>query len=482
MDEELMNIRNCHILCVEDEEEIRQYLTGEFNKISRNLEITYATCRDDAIAIIESERFFDYITLDLTIPATNGSFEKSTKNGLAVLGKVKELSQGTPVMILSGTGTLAMVQRFLETSNNVDIWSEGNSRPTISFLEKDNISELEDKISPPIYAVLALHDLELNLHNGDLPIAHDRLIRIFAKNNRASMVSVTVIGGGYSNAKVYSLVLKNDRGGHIHHCIAKCGLRDDIDCDSNNFNQKISMLKPEATPRQIGHLRYGAKSTSAVFYGLTSDHKDSYFMASKQGLITDDIQNSLIDILDNWHSRAICERKRIKDIRRSLLSDEKANELIEMYKIDNATDFEEQYAICKISCIHGDLHGENIRVDTQNGLATLIDYGDVKNACSILDPLTLECSFLFHGQAQIGDWPLLENLKNWSSIDDYIKNCPYSDEVKFCRTWINEIGAGKRELAACLYSYALLQLKHDDTNKDLAIELINVAQNLYQMH
>lgn len=475
-----MNSRVFFVLCIEDEEEVRGFLLSEINRLSNNkANVTFAKSRDEAASILEEGRFFDFITLDLTIPIFHGSFEKSPANGLALLGIAKNICPGTPVLIITGTSTLRMISQFLERSNNVDIWSEGNSRPTVSHLEKTDISEFSERLSPCLAAVVELNEIELSYSFEKLPISHDRLIRIFAKKNGAGFVRVDVIGGGYSDAKVYSLVLNDERGVELYRCIAKCGKRQDIDIDSDNFNKLVSRLKPSATPRQIDHLRYGAGVNSAVFYGFSTEHEHSFFSACDAKLVSNEILESLEEILSNWHDKKVEERRQIKDIRRNLLSDEKFDSLVSLYGIAGVHDFEENFVQCRVSCIHGDLHGENILVDIDNRSTTLIDYGDIMEECAILDPLTLECSFLFHAGSPNTDWPSPLALKKWASIDEYLKDCPYSEEIKFCRQWVNRIGVGNRELAACLYSYALRQLKYNDTDKDRAKELIRVAFDLY---
>jgi CheY-like chemotaxis protein len=465
-----MNSRNCYILCI------------ELKKISSRIEITYATSRDEAVSILEQDNFFDYITLDLTIPVVSGSFEKDSKNGLAVLGFIKDLCPGTPVLILTGTSTLHMIGQFLETSNNVDIWSEGISRSTVSHLTKSDLAHLAQNVEPRILAVLGLNEVELSCSFENLPLAHDRLIRILAKKVGALTVDIDVIGGGYSNATVYSLVLNDSYGVELHRCVAKCGNRPDIDADCLNFDTHVVKLEPDATPRKIAHLRYGASDSCAVFYGLAANYPHSFFYASENDSVTENIQQSLISILSNWHSKSVQERRQIKDIRRSLLNDENFDRLVAKHKITDAEDFENHYLQCNVSYIHGDLHGENVLVSTEKDRTTLIDYGDVMRGCSILDPLTLECSFLFHEKSPFPDWPSLEALEKWSSVEDYLIDCPYSAQVKFCREWIKVLGVSNRELAACLYSYALRQLKYPDTDKNKALLLIRISFDLYDKY
>lgn len=115
--------RKFNVLIVEDDSSLSQYISNEFSKLGDDIEITIATCRNEAIALLESNNnFFDYITLDLTLPIHTDDFEKKPENGLYILSRISELSRGTPVLILTATSTIDMIQDFLSHSSKVDIW------------------------------------------------------------------------------------------------------------------------------------------------------------------------------------------------------------------------------------------------------------------------------------------------------------------------------------------------------------------------
>ena len=48
--------------------------------------------------------------------------------------------------------------------------------------------------------------------------------------------------------------------------------------------------------------------------------------------------------------------------------------------------------------------------------------------------------------------------------------------IRTCREWAEEIAAGRREIAACAYTYLLRQLKYDDTNKARILALLEGAR------
>lgn len=475
-----MSNHNFKLLIIEDETILAEYIAAIFYEINRRVDITYAKSRDEAFGILENHNcFFDFITLDLSIPAINDSFEKTPINGLAVLGRCQQYSQGTPLLIFTGTSTVEMMANFLRNSHNVDVWAEGVARPTIDHLTKTEMVAFRAKVTEIVTAVLSLSDIELNCNFQNLPIEHDRLIRVFTKKQGGFNTQVTQIGGGLSDAKVYGLHVMDERGSTLHRAIAKCGPKKDIDKDAANYDSKINRLRPEVTPRKLQHIKFSAKSTSGVFYSLAADYNYSFFKAIENGLMSREIRDFVSTMMDSWHNSSSQKRVKIKTIRQKLVNDETYTYLIEKYELNWANEFEEHDIQANISCLHGDLHGENILIDVVSNRATLIDYGDVSEGSLAIDPITLECSFLFHPAAPKHDWPSHNNIENWENLELYLEGCPIAEDIRFCRAWGQRVQAGKRELAACLYSYSLRQLKYEKTNKEIALKLLEAALRVY---
>lgn len=477
-----MSNRLFNVLIVEDDKELSEMIEDIFKNKCDQVHITKAFTRDAAFELLNGDTFFDYVTLDLTIPNIDGSFEKDATNGMAVLGKITEVSSGTPVLILTGTSTIDMIQDFLSHASQVDIWGTGKTRCTIEHLTKLHLADLPDKIEQIYQEFSSILDVELVTHSLILPTEHDRLLRVFINSQKGCLGNIRPIGGGLSKAKVYSVHIKDASGHTIHRAICKCGSKGDINSDADNYLNFINRLRPDATPRLLGHLKYSAGDCSGVFYGLAENYDESFFEASLNDNLNDELEASIKYMLERWHLNISQTRKSIKEVRSQLVSDDVAAELFTKFGLTEAPAFESMAVLCKISCTHGDFHGENILLDVPSNRATLIDYGDVGEGISILDPLTLECSFLFHPSTQnrLSGWPTQHNLDNWDNLNVYLDGCSFKRSIIFCRNWADEVGVGNRELAACLYSYSLRQLKYPDTNKDYAISLIKVSYRLYE--
>lgn len=468
------------VLIVEDELDFATHIESVFKNVDSSINTIIVDCHDTAYEILNSDSyFFDFITLDLNLPKESGDFSKSPDNGLSVLAACKEKSQGTPILVLTGSSTESMIPRFLSLSHNVDIWGEGVERPSVDYLGKNDLDKLYIKTQEAFIAVQSLSEVEIS-SNAELPIDHDRLIRIFTKQLNGVFAEVKSIGGGLSDSKVYSLSISNTYGNVFLQVVAKCGAAKDIEHDALNYDEKINILTPEVTPRKLRHIKYGAKSTSGVFYSLAADYESSFFKATEDKLITSNIRDYVRNMTTPWQRVAVQKRVSIKSIRESLLSDEKAYKLIDDYQIRWARNFEQKMIQSKQAYFHGDLHGENILIDSKNERATLIDYGDISSGSIVIDPLTLECSFLFHPSASKFSWPTLENAENWMDIDKYLEGCPIPNEIRFCRQWSENASAGNRDIAASLYAYSLRQLKYPETNKELALKLLESSRRIFE--
>jgi CheY-like chemotaxis protein len=472
------------ILIVEDEVEFSDYLTKLIRDIDERIAVTIVGSRDDALcAISDANKFYDFITLDLNIPSAIGGIAKSPNNGLAVLGECRHLCPGTPVLVLTASSNVKMISAFLDSSHQIDIWAEGSLRPTIGHLEKEDIDQLGEKIESINRAVTSLlTDVELIYAEGFvLPVKHDRLLRVFVRGQGGVCANVKAINGGLSGTKVYSVNILNAAGKNILNSVAKCGCLHDVIRDSDNYDKKINRLLPDVTPRKLQLLPFGAMDEGGVFYGLASAYESSFFRAASNRVLNHGIFCSVQLMTQKWVDAGTVKRIPVQDVRRSLVDDDVAYRLIEEYGLSWAQDFESKVLQSKEAVVHGDLHGENILVDTVGEKAVLIDYGDVSSGSCVIDPLTLECSFLFHPDGGLTDsgWPSIEQVSKWADLDAYVDGSPVAEEIRFCRRWSDDVKVGNREVAACLYSYALRQLKYPQTNKGWALELLGVARGIY---
>ncbi|MCA9470885.1 MAG: response regulator [Nitrospirales bacterium] len=471
-----------HILVVEDDDDISEYILRIIQELDANAQITVVTNRDEARQLLEDKNFYDLLSLDLTIPAFSGSSEKKIEYGNEILHYCNDVAPGLPILILTASSTDDLVSDFLESSEKTDIWGEGQKRSTVGHALKRRLDDYESKIKDIVQAIRNLHQVEVNKTSDGIaiPLQDDRLIRIFARRNNGTRCDISIISGGLSGARVYRICVYNNSGNVIHNVVAKIADHTTISTEDENYAAYISRLRPEITPRRIETTVFGAKDTAAVFYGLAVGHDTDFFGVATGDTIETNLSKNIRDLTDKWLEASTEESKTIKDVRCLLLNNECAEALIKEYDLDWATGFEDQPLQAKWCYIHGDLNGKNILVNREQSTATLIDYGDIKEGPATIDPVTLEFSLFFHPDAaSISNWPSIEQARKWFDLEEYIKDCPIPQVIKFVREWTRSVEAGRRERAASAYSYLLRQLKYTDTDKGLAIALLEGTRNLY---
>ncbi|CAG36220.1 response regulator [Desulfotalea psychrophila] len=82
------------VLLVDDEKDFIETLSNRLQ--IRGLTVSTSTCGQDALKLIEKEKF-DVVVLDLTMPGMDG---------LETLKKLKETAPDTEIIMLSGHGTI----------------------------------------------------------------------------------------------------------------------------------------------------------------------------------------------------------------------------------------------------------------------------------------------------------------------------------------------------------------------------------------
>jgi Ser/Thr protein kinase RdoA (MazF antagonist) len=85
----------------------------------------------------------------------------------------------------------------------------------------------------------------------------------------------------------------------------------------------------------------------------------------------------------------------INELRKRTVSDDDVSNLSERYDLRWIQEVERISVNIRMSCIHGDLHIENVFV-SDNDEPVLIDFGDVDDGSTALDPITLEFSMFTH--------------------------------------------------------------------------------------
>ena len=297
---------------------------------------------------------------------------------------------------------------------------------------------------------------------------------------------VTSLNSGLSGSKVLRLKLTDTGGAPIVDAVAKLGSLEVIRNESRRFETYVSRLEPIATPRHLFTLQFGAKANAGIFYGLAGSEDTAFVIATHPEAFCKEAIKSLASATRRWSDGVYQTRLTIREVRQRILADQALDRILIEFPIPWVQEFEAREIQTKWCCIHGDLHGCNVLVAT-DGTSVLIDYGAVGNGPASLDPVTLELSLFFHpqgpfhpeGQLAGCSWPSEQQVINWGNPDQYLAECPAQHFLKECRDWAKTIAAGNREIAASAYSYLIRQLKYPDTDKNLALSLLNSVKTFF---
>jgi CheY-like chemotaxis protein len=460
------------VLIVEDDQDFVDELRITLGRLAGPPDVTVAGSRDSAYARLENE-FFDLLILDLKIPTVDLALDADPAHGHAVFGRALNCAPGTPVFILTGSPVEDFVPEILAGKRHVDIWGEGREVGTVDILKKNKFSEAEAKLEPLATAVWELSEVELIRGDTELTIEDERLVRIFARRAGGVRCVVSGIDSGLSSAKVIRLKLTDAGGAHVHDAVAKLGSIPEVRDESSRFDAHISRLDPEATPRKLQTLEFGAKARAAIFYGLAAGFDLNGFEACVRPEPLASVPRRVQEATNPWRKGVVETPRRIQEIRRRLISDADFHRATAPHSILWLNDFENRQVQTHWCIVQGDLHGGNVlaRID---GSCVLIDYGDVGEGPASLDPLTLEFSLLFHpkGPLRGGEWPTADQANHWADLDQYLDACPAANFIRACREWTHEVAVGPREIAAAAYSYLVRQLKYPDVDKYLTLALL----------
>ena len=468
-----------HALIVEDDEDFVDELRETIACLPGGSEIRIAGSRDQAYEMLE-DGYLDLVILDLKLPTVSGALNAEPEHGHAVFHRIRAVAPGTPIFVLTGSPAEDFIPDLLSNQQQIDIWSEGQKTGTILFLNKFDIDKCPERLMPVAQAIERLSNVELDRGRVDLSLAEDRLIRIFSRKFQGVRCVVSGLGGGLSGARIIRLRVTDSQGVQVHDAVAKLSTHDNIRREGSCYDSHVARLAPGATPRKLATLEFGAHNLAGVFFGLADGFDKSAFDVAcnapeESKAVIRDVETTM----SPWIEGVPETRRSIKQIRQRILSDESLDEVRDAFGLDWVQEFESRSIQARWGCTHGDLHGCNVLV-SQKGVA-LIDYGDICDGPSSLDPVTLELSLLFHPDApdRTGVWPSSEQARKWGDLGTYLEGCPFPEFVRECRDWALRVGPGAREVAASAYSYLVRQLKYDDTDKVRAIALIDGVRSFY---
>lgn len=416
---------------------------------------------------------YDLIICDLALPSDARRFEPSTDEGLRLFALMREQSQGTPVIVLSGHGDLHMMRQFFEASADRDLYGTRTEQPLVQFFPKEDLPDCVDAVQTHIARIEVLDQLQLETPATlDLSLSEQRALRIYGRRTGAVRGQVESLAGGLSDARTLKVSFIDSADSSTGIVVAKLGDLRSVTREAGRYEQVAPKLPVGLGAHVLFVVQAGAGRQGGLFYQLADEHTSSLFelLAQANPVAMTAIQR-LQERLEEWVSDAPIVVRSLSEMRRPLISD------LALRDSGGPTPDERDIEVnVRESMAHGDLHGLNVLVNPL-GDPTLIDYGEVRRANAALDPVTLELSIVYHPamDGRLGSWPTEAQASTWWDLDAYCVGCPVEDYVRSCRGWARHVSAGDEELLATAYSYSIRQLKYGNPSRHLALAIASSA-------
>ena len=465
------------ILLVEDKIDFAEVIEKAIRAID-GCELSWRRSKAGALAALGDEHF-DVVILDRRIPTEDDFLDDHQDHGWAVFQAIVEQQPGTSVWFLTGTVDADFPTEVLNAhGKRGDIHSCGREDALYQVFWKDKMTDcvaavrgFRGEVQQTDGVHLAQVGTPANLRAEEV-----RLLKLFGRRHQGARVEVRVLQGGLSGARVFRVSVLNAAGAVTIMSVARIGSFDDIAAEREKYRTEIVKLDNGAFPPVTAEFSHGAAGYAGIFYQVVGTEVRSLFdeLTASPGaaaIAADRLRQDQA----TWPGARKVERVRVAAVRRALIGDV----ALQMHNhhlggIDLATveNFEVDVARCVQHC---DLHCGNVLFD-DSGRPMVIDYPDTRGAFASLDPIALELSTIFHKDApDRSGWPSEAQAGQWTDLNTYCAGAVYEPFIRSCRSWAEIVAAGPQEVLAVAYSYALRQLKYDDTDKALVRAVVNAC-------
>jgi CheY-like chemotaxis protein len=462
------------ILWVEDDRNFVDGLRPRIEAIGR-VQVRVAEGRDEALLILDdtANLFVDLVVLDLKLPVSANNPDVAVDHGEAVFARVQQQAPGVPIVLLTASSVEQFARKLVQKVRQEDVWGADSTMPTIELFMKTDLPEFLEHLKA-LYARLEVTNaIDITPQEVELSAIERRTIKIFTRKRGGKTCLVSRLSGGLSDSRVLRVQVRDAYGALQIDAAAKLGLLPSVDDESRRFDSHLLRLHPGSYAAKVDTVRFGAVNSGGVFYNLLNGYNRCLFDLLKDKDVATALMPAVRELLAPWRQQVPSAPVQIAQIRRRLLRDGDLADIQRKYGILWVTEIEAKSVQCRTACIHGDLHGGNLLLKGTTD-PMLIDFGDVGPGAISIDPVTLELCLFFHPQfAEVGKgWVEGLELDQWPAVDRYAAKHPRAKFISACRGWAHEVAGGTREVLASAYSYLMRQLKYDNTDKDLAMRLL----------
>lgn len=463
------------LLLVEDNAEFATSIERAIRAIP-DCELVWAASRESALAVLGAGRF-DLVLLDRRIPTEDGALDDHQEHGWRIFQHVKEEFPGTPVWFLTGTEDSDWAAEMLnDHARTADLHGQAQPEQMYRVWWKKRVPECIGRVRAFAAERTALDRIAINVLGDMIPLdaGEATIIQMFGRRYQGIAVDVSALGGGLSGSRVVKAVAKNASHGPLMTAVAKVARLTGIEDEGKRYRDDVTRLAPGGFPPLSLTVDVGVGNQGGLFYGMVGDNLESLFerlAANHAGI--DLVPAEIRSIEKRWYQARRAQDVQVGQIRRKFIGDAALHDFRTHLAGIDIGPIESTNVRVGYCCQHGDLHCANV-LFADRGQAMLIDFGDVGESYSAVDPVTLELSTLFHKQrSMLGDgWPTVEHIDSWADVDRFTAGCAFAQFIRGCRQWAVAEAGSANEVVAIAYAFAVRQLKYEDTNKEWARALI----------
>ena len=444
----------------------------------QNVEVDHAESLESAVRLIETYHDrYDLAIFDLQIPTSDHALDEHVDHGLSAFVQLGRIAPGTIRFVWSGKATDEAWEQILNEQNQADPLGVNEQESMVKFFAKEKFRACIQCLTEISESMAALDSIQWSwgVDHQDVGQMTRRVVDIFARRQKGVIVKASAFGDGLSDASVFRLQVKAEDGATTASVVGKVGNVLDVRGELSRFSRHVAAaLSPGAYAPLSDQVLVGADGLGGAFYSLIDPKAKSLFeIAAEDPEMAAGVVRRLAAKLEPWQQGAPQKRVTVADVRRAMLTDDLAEDLSANLSFDRQA-LEVKDVFVNEAVIHGDLHGQNVLVDSK-GEPILIDYAEVMRAAAALDPVTLELSTILHPKSPVrGLWQNADPAL-WARPADFFAESPLKPYFLALREWAHKVAACDGEVCAAAYTYCLRQLKYGDVDLVLAESLAAAA-------
>jgi DNA-binding NarL/FixJ family response regulator len=266
------------VLIVEDDPSTLEALQQELETIPA-VTVKIARSSGAALQLLQTD-FFDLVINDLKLPTTDGALDADVAHGLAVHAYVQEHSEGTPVLVFSGFGTLQLATDLYEKSTKCDVWGSGAEVHLTRYLHKDQMRECLKIVTDVADQLAAVESIEISTGVASLRLtpSQRRILQLFGRLTSGANIQVRPLGGGLSDTSVFRITVEDKKGAPSSYAVAKIAAIRVLADEHSRYQRFVApVMVPGSFAPVIRFCNAGAWNYGGLFYSLASAHDQALF-------------------------------------------------------------------------------------------------------------------------------------------------------------------------------------------------------------